>query len=73
VLVVSIEEDSPASRGGLLKGDVILGFGGTPVSGIDDLHRLLTDERIGTPAALVVLRRGERRQLVVVPAEASHA
>ena len=70
VLVVSLEEHSPASGAGLRVGDVILGFGGTPVSGIDDLHRLLTDDRIGVPAPLVVLRRGERRQLVVVPAEA---
>ena len=69
VLVASIEEHSPASRSGLLKGDVILGFGGTPVSGIDDLHRLLTDERIGTPTPLVVLRHGDRRELIVVPAD----
>jgi S1-C subfamily serine protease len=69
VLVAGIEENSPASRAGLRKGDVILGFAGTPVSGMDDLHRLLTDERIGAPAALVVLRNGERRQLTVIPGE----
>lgn len=69
VLVTGIEEESPASRAGLRKGDVILGFGGTPVSGIDDLHRLLTEERIGSPAPLVVLRNGERRQLTVIPGE----
>jgi len=69
VLVASIEERSPAARGGVLLGDVILGLGGTPVSGIDDLHRLLTDERIGTPTPLVVLRQGERRELTVVPAD----
>ena len=69
VLVASIEERSPAARGGILLGDVILGLGGTPVSGIDDLHRLLTDERIGTPTPLVVLRQGERRELTVVPAD----
>ena len=69
VLVASIEDDSPAARAGLATGDVILGFAGSGVSGIDDLHRLLTDERIGTPAPIVVLRRGERRQLTIVPAE----
>lgn len=69
VLVASIEDDGPASRAGLRTGDVILAFAGTPVTGIDDLHRLLTEERIGMPAPLVVLRRGERRQLTVVPLE----
>ena len=69
VLVAGIAENSPASRAGLRKGDVILGFAGTPISGMDDLHRLLTDERIGSPAALVVLRNGERRQLTVIPGE----
>ncbi len=69
VLVTGIEDDSPASRAGLRRGDVILGFAGTPVSGVDDLHRLLTEERIGAPAPLVVLRHGERRQLTVIPGE----
>ena len=69
VLVTGIADDSPASRAGLRKGDVILGFGGTPVSGVDDLHRLLTAERIGSPAPVIVLRNGERRQLTVIPGE----
>ena len=42
---------------------------GEPVTGIDDLHRRLTEERIGVPSALIVLRRGQRRQLTIVPAE----
>jgi|SoiMethySBSTD1v2_1073268.scaffolds.fasta_scaffold15056_5 S1-C subfamily serine protease len=69
VLVASIEPDSPAANAGLRQGDVILGFGGTPVSGIDDLHRLLTEDQIGTPVPVIVLRRGERRQITVVPGE----
>ena len=69
VLVAAVEDNSPAARAGLTTGDVILGFADSAVSGIDDLHRLLTDERIGTPAPIVVLRRGERRQLTIVPAE----
>jgi S1-C subfamily serine protease len=39
------------------------------VAGLDDLHRRLTAERIGVPSPLTILRRGERRQVTVVPAE----
>src|SRR5688572_13706313 len=44
VLVVSLELDSPARRAGLLEGDLIIGFAGRPVAGIDDLHKLLRSE-----------------------------
>jgi S1-C subfamily serine protease len=69
VLVASVEKGSPAAVAGLREGDVILAFAGRPVSGVDDLHRYLTEDRIGVPCAIAVLRGGERRQLTVVPAE----
>ena len=69
VRVASIEPDSPASAAGMQEGDVILAFGGQAVSGIDDLHRLLTEDRIGERVAMMVLRRGARRELVLTPAE----
>jgi S1-C subfamily serine protease len=69
VLVVSLDANSPAANAGVREGDVILGFAGEPVTGVDDLHRYLTDSRIGVPAALAILRRNERRQLTVVPGE----
>ena len=50
-------------------GDVVLGTADSVVSGIDDLHRLLTEERIGMPAPMIVLRRGRRRRLTIVPVE----
>jgi len=34
---------------------------------VDDLHRLLSEDHIGQPSAVIVLRRGERRTLHVVP------
>jgi S1-C subfamily serine protease len=69
VLVLSIEEGSPASRAGLAEGDVIVSLGDVPVAGVDDLHRELTEERIGESLVLTLLRRGRRLRCTVVPAE----
>jgi S1-C subfamily serine protease len=69
VLVVSVEKGSPAETGGLRDGDVILAFASEAVTGIDDLHRRLTDDRIGVPSTVTILRRNQRRQLTVIPAE----
>ena len=70
ILVTSIEPDTPAAAAGFLPRDVIVAFAGAPATGLDDLHRLLTEDRIGIAVPVVVLRKGERRQLVVIPAEA---
>src|SRR5689334_8895772 len=69
VLVASIERVSPAEKAGLAVGDVIVGYAGVPVAGIDDLHRLLTDATIGVAAPLTVIRRAEKLDLEVAPAE----
>lgn len=69
VLVASVEDGSPAGRAGLRNGDVILALADQVVTGIDDLHRQLTDERIGVPLPLSILRGGSRRQLTIVPGE----
>jgi S1-C subfamily serine protease len=69
VLVASITKDGPAAKSGLEEGDVIVQFAGVAVSGIDDLHRQLTDERIGQAVGITVLRRGRRLGLTVRPGE----
>jgi S1-C subfamily serine protease len=69
VLVVSLEPDSPARRAGVSEGDLIIGFAGRPVAGIDDLHKLLTGERVGQGGQLEVIRRTERLTLQIVPEE----
>ena len=69
ILVSSIEPESPASRSGLREGDVIISFAGQPVDGIDQLHRLLGEERIGVPTPLTVIRRTEKVEITVTPAE----
>jgi S1-C subfamily serine protease len=69
ILVSAIEAGSPAAAAGLYEGDVIIAFAGSPVAGIDDLHRHLSEERIGVATRVVVLRGSVRRELSVVPAE----
>src|SRR6185503_3171966 len=69
VFVVSVETNSPAAVAGLRDGDVVLALDGEAVTGIDDLHRLLTADRIGSSAPLTILRSAQRQQLTVVPSE----
>jgi S1-C subfamily serine protease len=69
VLVVEVVKDSPASRAGIREGDFLFGFAGEKVRGIDDLHRLLTEERIGRTAEIDLLRGTERKSFSIVPEE----
>ena len=69
ILVVSFEENSPARKGGVREGDIIVGFDEHPTQGIDDLHKLLTEERIGHESSLTVIRGTQRLKLRVIPAE----
>ena len=69
ILVSGIEPGSPASRAGLREGDVIVSFGGEPVTSIDELHRHLVAKVIGVPSHITVIRHTEKLDLVVTPQE----
>ena len=69
VVVASVTSGGPAQRAGLREGDLIIALDGKPVAGVDDLHRLLTDARVGTSSVLTVLRWTERLRLSIVPEE----
>jgi len=69
VAVASLEADGPAAKAGLQAGNIILSLDGEPVTGADDLVRLLGAERIGIGVSLSVIAGSELRKIVVVPAE----
>ncbi len=73
VLVTGVEPNSPAERAGITPGDIIVRFDGQAVAGIDDLHRLLSAERIGNPTVAVVLRGAERLELPIASVESAPA
>ncbi len=65
VLVTSVEANAPAARAGVKDGDLIVSLDDTTITTLDDLHRALTDERIGARARLGILRGTERLQVAV--------
>jgi S1-C subfamily serine protease len=68
-LVVSVEEKSPAERAGVQEGDVLVEFDGEKLTGIDDLHRLLTEARVDRPMPMTLVRRAEKLILDIVPVD----
>ena len=71
VTITAVSEGTAAAEAELRPGDLIVEFAGEPVRGVDDLHRLLTEDRIGELVPIKLLRRGEVRRLLVTPREIS--
>jgi S1-C subfamily serine protease len=72
VLLVSFETNgktSAAKEAGLLAGDILIEFDGSPIRGIDDLHKLLTDERIGRKCPATIIRGVQKLTFTVTPKE----
>jgi len=69
VLVATIEPGSPAAKSLLREGDMIIGMDGHDVSSIDQLHRLLTEERIGHETSFTVIRHTDKLDIGLTPAE----
>jgi S1-C subfamily serine protease len=68
-MITAVEPDKPADVAGLMSYDVIVRLDGAPVTGVDDLIRLLNAERIGRAVTVDVLRRGQLRSFTLHPKE----
>jgi S1-C subfamily serine protease len=60
VLVISLEQDGPARVAGVREGDIVVSLDTTSISSLDDLHRMLTEDRIGTFVTIGLLRDQQR-------------
>ena len=68
-MINMVEPNGPAALAGLMSLDTIVGADGVPVTGVDDLIRLLNADRIGRRIAIDILRRGSLRTVEVKPLE----
>ncbi len=64
-LVRQVEQNTPADRAGLLPGDVIVDYNGTPVKSNDQLVNLVTGTAPGTQVKVKIFRNGEPKTLEI--------
>ncbi len=69
VMIAEVASGSPAAIAGLKKGDIIVGFKGTSIATIDDLHKKLVAEEIGVASPIMILRGTEKLFFMVTPRE----
>lgn len=69
IMVAGVATDSPASRAGLQRGDILIALNDTPVPTVDHIHRLLALESVGRRIAVAFLRQGELFRGYVVPVD----
>lgn len=62
---MGVEPGSPAARGGLRDGDLIVEIGGRLVNSVDDLHRALARASAGAPLAIGVVREGMKVDVTI--------
>jgi S1-C subfamily serine protease len=72
VIVAAVDPTSPAAQAGLVDGDIIVSLDGQPVTGADDLIRLLTGDKIGRKVVIERLCGSDRQRLTLTPQERPH-
>ena len=68
-LVAGVEKESPADKGGLKPGDVILKFGVNDIKISSDLPKFVSSTKPGSKISLNILRQGKEKQLDITIGE----
>jgi S1-C subfamily serine protease len=67
--ILSVEQSGPADQAGLLTGDMIIALDGRPVTGVEDVLRLLDADKIDRTISVDFLRRSEQKRVWIAPTE----
>jgi len=65
LLIVQVDEGSPAQKGGLMLGDILIALDNHPLKDAEDLRSLLSGDRVGKTIPLEVIRGGKLQTLQV--------
>jgi serine protease Do len=64
-LVAEVTKDSPADKGGLKMGDVIINFDGKKVKEMKTLPSIVADTPVGKEVEILIIRKGKEKRLTV--------
>ena len=71
IVIDEVAEDSPASKAGLKKGDIVVDFDGERVRSVRQFTRLVQETPAGRKVAAAVMRDGQRVSVTLEPRESS--
>jgi S1-C subfamily serine protease len=67
VLIDEVRPNSPASRAGLMKGDIVIRFDGHPVGRAIEFSRLVAETPPGWTVRMRIVRNGKTRDIAITP------
>lgn len=68
VVILGVQQGSPAATAGLRSGDVILSLGGQPVEDAETVQTIVQNTEIGDPLPILIDRQGRRIEATLRPA-----
>ena len=63
--ISEVWQDTPASKGNILPGDVIIGFGGRKIMNIDDLQKAIRVSEVDSDVAVTIIRNNKEELLTI--------
>jgi len=71
-VITGVDQDGPACRAGLKKGDVVVGFKGKPVEGAEQLADLIHSNTPGATVSMTIVRDGQNKDVSVTLGDWKH-